>query len=140
MADFNDAIIDEFRSNGGRVQTYGFGDSLLLVHSVGAKSGTRRIHPLMALRDGGDWLIAASAAGQPKHPGWYHNLVASPETVVEVGQDGEVVSVPVRVTDLKGADRDSAWSKFTASGPAFAKYQEKAVDRLIPVLRLTPTS
>lgn len=138
MTDFNTAIIEEFRANGGRVSAHGFGDSLVLVHNTGARSGVERISPLMALRDGDAWLVAASAAGAPTHPAWYFNLVATPDTTIEVGVDGEVRTVPVTATVLKGADRDAAWNRFTSSSPGFAAYEQKAAGRIIPVIRLAP--
>ena len=138
MADFNEMIIDEFRANGGHVEAGGFGDSLILVHSMGAKSGVERVHPLMAFPDGDAWLIAASAAGAPKHPAWYFNLVANPETSIEVGRDGGVVTVPVIASDLQGEERDAAWAIFTSSSPGFAAYEKRAAGRTIPVIRLSP--
>lgn len=136
MSSFNDQIIAEFRANGGHVTANGFGDSLVLVHSVGAKSGEERVHPLMAIVDGDTWLIAASAAGAPRHPAWYFNLVANPATTIEIGADGSLETVPVTATVLTGADRDAAWSTFTSRSPGFAAYEERAGDRTIPVVRL----
>lgn len=135
MADFNDMIIEEFRANGGTVAR--FGRSLILVHHVGAKSGTERIAPVMGIRDGDDaWLIAASKAGADDNPAWYHNLVANPEVIIETADEP---SVEVRVTDLKGDDRDAAWSRFTAMSPGFASYEQRTT-RVIPVLRLSRRS
>ena len=136
MADFNAAIIDEFRANGGTVATAGFGRRLVLVHHRGVKSGAAYIAPLMALRDGDGWLIAASAAGSPTHPKWLGNLVAHPETSIEVPADQGTESVAVRAEVLGGAARDAAWARFLAAAPAFAGYEAKAGARQIPVVRL----
>jgi deazaflavin-dependent oxidoreductase (nitroreductase family) len=136
MSDFNDVIISQFRANGGTVEANGFGDSLLLVHSTGAKSGTERVHPLMAIPDGDGWLIAASAAGAATHPAWYFNLLAAGSTTVEVGAADGIQTIPVTVTDLAGEDRDRAWSRFTERSAGFAAYEAKAKGRIIPVLRL----
>lgn len=134
---FNDTIIDEFRANGGAVG-HGFGTELVLVHSTGAKSGAARIHPVLALRDGDAWLIAASKGGAPENPAWYHNLVAHPEASLETpDQRGGIVTVPVRATVLEGAERDAAWVRFLARSPAFGQYAERA-GRRIPVVRLAP--
>jgi deazaflavin-dependent oxidoreductase (nitroreductase family) len=138
VTDFNTAIIEEFRANGGHVRAHGFGDSLILVHNVGARSGQERISPLMALRDGDAWLIAASAAGAAKHPAWYFNLVATPETSIEVGVDGAVETIPVTAAVLEGEERDAAWNLFTSSSPGFASYEQRAAGRIIPVVRLAP--
>jgi len=133
---FNDAIIDEFRSNGGAVSR-GFGTDLVLVHSTGAKSGEERIHPVLALRDGDAWLIAASKGGAPEHPAWFHNLVAHPYAVIESpDQRGGIDTVPVRAEALQGEARDAAWARFLDRSPAFAQYEERA-GRVIPVVRLS---
>jgi deazaflavin-dependent oxidoreductase (nitroreductase family) len=129
MTSFDDQIIAEFRQNNGVVTANGFGDALILVHHRGAKSGAERVAPLMAIPEGDGWLVAASAAGAPKHPAWFHNLVAEPSTVVE--------TVPVAASVLDGDDRDAAWAKFTSRSPGFAAYEERAGDRTIPVLLLT---
>ena len=134
---FNDAIIDEFRANGGAVSR-GFGTDLVLVHSTGAKSGAERIHPVLALRDGDAWLIAASKGGAPEHPAWFHNLVAHPDAVIEApDQRGGIDIVPVRASALEGEQRDAAWALFLGRSPAFAQYEERA-GRTIPVVRLSP--
>jgi deazaflavin-dependent oxidoreductase (nitroreductase family) len=134
---FNDAVIAEFRAHGGAVNR--FGSDLVLVHTVGAKSGVERVHPLMGIRDGEGWLIAASKGGAPEHPGWYHNLVANPETVVEVpdGQGG-VATVPVSASVLRGAEHDAGWARFVGRSRAFAEYDERSGSRRIPVVKLTP--
>jgi deazaflavin-dependent oxidoreductase (nitroreductase family) len=136
---FNDGIIDEFRANNGHVSAHGFGDSLLLVHNVGVRTGETHVSPLMGLPDGRGWLITASAAGAARHPAWYHNLLAHPQTSIEAPGESGVVTVPVVVEDLKGADRDESWARFVQRSPSFARYEEKAGDRVIPVLRLGPS-
>lgn len=135
---FNDAIIDEFRANGGAVSR-GFGTDLVLVHSTGAKSGEARVHPVLALRDGDAWIIAASKGGAPEHPAWFHNLVAHPDATLESpDQRGGIDTVPVRASVLDGAERDAAWARFLARSPAFAQYEERAGGRRIPVVKLSP--
>lgn len=126
-------IIDEFRANDGNVTSAPFGRGLVLLHHVGAKSGTGRVTPVMGMRTGDDeWLIAASKAGAPDNPGWYHNLLAHPDITIEVPGEGEVA---VHATELTGTERDDAWERFTARAPGFADYQEKT-SRVIPVLVL----
>jgi deazaflavin-dependent oxidoreductase (nitroreductase family) len=133
VSGFNDKIIDEFRSNAGHVTTAGFGDDLVLVHSIGAKSGAERISPLMAIADGDAWLVAASAGGSHVHPAWYYNLIAHPETTIETPTG----TVDVTATELDGDAHAAGWAKFIAHGPAFASYQDRAGARTIPVMRLT---
>lgn len=130
-AGYNQPVIDEFRANGGTVTN--FGRSLVLLHHTGAKSGKERITPVAALKTAPQtWLIAASKAGAPDHPGWYHNLRAHPDITIEAPDDGEL---SVHVDVLESAERDSAWHEFTAVYPGFLDY-EKKTDRVIPMLRL----
>lgn len=130
---FNQTIIDEFRANDGMVTTAGFGRGLVLLHHVGAKSGQQRISPLMSIRPDHDtWLIAASKAGAPDNPAWFHNLQAHPDVTIEVA-GGDVV--PVTADVLTGDERDAAWARFTSLSKAFQEYQE-ATDRVIPVVAL----
>ncbi|MCM6761293.1 nitroreductase family deazaflavin-dependent oxidoreductase [Rathayibacter sp. ZW T2_19] len=133
MADFNETIIEEFRANGGTVTTAGFGRSLVLLHHLGARSREERVSPLMALHPSADvWLLAASAAGAPKHPAWFHNLVAEPDAAIETPDDG---TVPVRARVLEGAERDAGWRLFTDASEGFAGY-ERRTTRVIPVVEL----
>lgn len=134
MADWNEQIVAEFRANGGTVTTMGFGRSLVLLHHTGARTGAERVSPVFAIRDDEDtWLVAASKAGAPEHPAWFHNLLAHPDTVVETPDDG---TVPVHARELTGAERDTAWARFTAASDGFRGYQERTT-RTIPVVALT---
>lgn len=108
---------------------------MLLIHSVGARSGQPRVHPVMYLADGGRYLIFASKGGAPTNPSWYHNLMAHPDATIEVGPDTlEVTAVP-----LKGKERDDFYERQSAIYPNFAEYQAKT-SRMIPVVALTPKS
>lgn len=130
---WNDKIIEEFRANGGNVATAGFGQSLILVHHTGARSGTRRVNPLRSVNDGnGTWWIVASKQGAPENPDWYYNLKANPDAEVETPTDGRFSA---RVEVLAGEDRETAWKAFTAANPIFLQYQEET-DRIFPVLAL----
>lgn len=134
MSDFNTQIIDEFRANGGHVSTNGFGDRLVLVHHFGAKSGTERIAPLMAIEQpDGSRLIAASAGGAPKPPAWYHNLLAHPDITIETPGGQE----QVHATEVPSSEHAAAWRQFTDASPGFAEYERKS-GRTIAVLRLSP--
>jgi deazaflavin-dependent oxidoreductase (nitroreductase family) len=133
MSDWNDKIIEEFRANEGRVGGPFEGAPMILVHHIGAKSGTERVTPLVWFpQDDGALIIIASAAGAPNNPDWYHNLKANPNVDVEVGTE----TFPVTTTEVTGAERDEIWSKVVAANPGFGEYQQKTT-RLIPVLRLT---
>lgn len=131
MNDFNATIIDEFRANDGRVGGPFEGAPMILVHHTGARSGTERVTPLVYLPDGDDWVIFASRAGAPNNPAWYHNLVANPETTVEVGAE----TVEVAASEAVGAERDRLFEAQKAVMPQFAEYEAKT-DRTIPVLVL----
>ena len=134
MSDWNTNIIAEFRANGGTVTTMGFGRGLVLLHHVGARTGTERVAPLAAIRaDADTWLLAASKAGAPDNPDWFHNLRAHPEVSIETPDDG-TVEVTARV--LEGAERDEAWGRFTAMSEGFRSYEQKTT-RVIPVVELT---
>ena len=132
LADFNQAIIDEFRANGGVVGGPFEGATLLLLHTTGAKSGQPRISPLAYLTIDGKMLIIGSYAGAPKHPAWMHNLRAHPRARVEVGT--EVYDVVVR--ELSDDERAATYPKVAEMAPAFAEYQEKTT-RVIPLFELT---
>ena len=134
VTDFNETIITEFRANGGHVETAGFGDSLVLLHTTGARSGEGRVNPLMAIAADDGWLVVASAGGAPRHPAWFHNLIAHPDARVEIGS-GDIVDVVA--TSLDGPEYDAAWAAFTARSRAFESYRQRAGDREIPVVRLT---
>jgi deazaflavin-dependent oxidoreductase (nitroreductase family) len=131
MTNFNTRIIDEFRANGGNVG--GFEKMpLLLLHHKGAKTGVDRISPLAysALDDG--WAIFASKGGADTNPAWLHNLIANPETRIEVGT--ETVDVRARVAD--GDERTEIWERHKEANPVFAEYEEKTSRPRIPVVVL----
>ena len=96
MDDFNTPIIEEFRANGGKVGGNFEGAPMLLLTTVGAKSGKTRVNPMMYLDDDGRRYVFASKAGAPTNPDWYHNLLAHPEVSIEVGSDViDVVATPL---------------------------------------------
>src|SRR5271170_1182526 len=83
--DMNHRVIEEFRSNGGRVGGFFEGASLLILHTTGAKSGRVRENPMMYLDLDGHRYVFASKGGADTNPDWFHNLVANPEVTVEQG-------------------------------------------------------
>jgi deazaflavin-dependent oxidoreductase (nitroreductase family) len=131
--DWNKQIIEEFRSNDGRVGGQFEGAPMALVHHVGAKSGTHRVNPTMYQKVGDAYAVFASAAGADKNPDWYHNLLAHPETEIEVG----TATIPVRARELPSEERDPIWERQKQDYPGFAGYEEKT-SRTIPVLLLEP--
>jgi deazaflavin-dependent oxidoreductase (nitroreductase family) len=129
--DFNAAIIEEFRTHGGRVGGPFEGGTLLLLTSTGAKSGQSRTTPVVYLPDGERMVIFASKAGAPTHPAWYHNLLANPTASVEVGT--EKFDVNARVAE--GEERERLYQSQISRMPQFADYQQKTT-RQIPVVVL----
>ncbi|MGH3448442.1 MAG: nitroreductase/quinone reductase family protein [Nocardioidaceae bacterium] len=140
MNGYNDRIIAEFRANEGRVDSAGFGTSLLLLHTTGARSGEPRVTPAMSLRHGTGWLVVASAKGAAKDPAWAHNLRAHVKISIEAHVDGGAETIEVTATELSGTAYDAAFARFVERAPAFASYQRKAVrTRRLPVFSLAPT-
>jgi deazaflavin-dependent oxidoreductase (nitroreductase family) len=131
--DFNATIIEEFRANGGKVGGSFDGASLLLLHTTGAKSGKERVNPVMYQPVADRFAVFASKAGAPTNPAWYHNLLANPDTTIEVGTD----TIAVTAREATGDERDRIWSKQKAEVAGFAEYEAKT-DRQIPVVVLTP--
>ncbi|MBJ7337055.1 nitroreductase/quinone reductase family protein [Mycolicibacterium sp.] len=131
----NRKVIAEFRETGGTAGGMFEGKPLVLVHHVGAKSGVERIAPLVPLLDGDRIFIFASKGGADTNPDWYHNLVANPQTTVELGS--ETLAVTARV--LTGGERDDVYAQQSKVEPQFAEYQRKTT-RLIPVLELERTA
>ena len=132
--DFNGKVIEEFRTNGGKVGGFFEGAPLLLLHHNGAKSGTERVNPLVYQQVGGSYAIFASAGGQPRDPQWFRNLVAHPEVTIEVGTS--TVKARARVTE--GSERDSIWTTQKERMANFAEYEKNAAPRVIPVIVLDP--
>ena len=132
--DFNQQIIDEFRAKGGVVGGPFEGAPLLLLHHKGRKSGEGRVNPLAYQKVDKGWAVFASFAGAPVNPAWYYNVVASPDTTIELGTE----TLPVRAREAQGTERDAVWSKQKEVMPGFGDYEEKAGDRVIPVIVLEP--
>ena len=138
MSGFNDTIIAEFRANGGRVDSAGFGSHLVLLHTRGAKTGKARVNPAMSLRDGDDWLVVGSAMGAAADPAWVVDLRAHPDVEIEVATAAGVATVPVTASELDGDEYERAFARFVRRSSAFATYQRRATERRLPVIRLTP--
>jgi deazaflavin-dependent oxidoreductase (nitroreductase family) len=132
--DFNNRNIAEFRANHGRVSGPFEGAPLVLLHTVGARSGKPRTNIMWYLADGERYLVFASNAGADDNPAWYWNLKANPDVGIEVGDD----IVNVHATELQGAERDDRYALQAERYPAFADYQRQT-SRTIPVVALTPT-
>jgi deazaflavin-dependent oxidoreductase (nitroreductase family) len=134
VSDWNQQVIDEFRANEGRVGGYFEGAPMILIHHIGAKSGTERVTPLVYFaEDDGKMVVVASKGGTPENPAWYHNLKANPKIDVEVGAR----TFTVLVEEITGDERVRVWQRVITERDGFADYQRKT-SRIIPLLRLTP--
>mgnify|MGYP001815958241 FL=1 len=133
-AEQNVAIIEEFRVNDGVVGGYFTGVPITLVHHKGARSGIDRIAPLASPKLDNGWAVFASKGGADDNPAWYHNLLANPDTTVEVGTE----TVAVRAREAEGEEYDRIWTKQKADLPTFAEYEKKTRRAYIPVIVLEP--
>jgi deazaflavin-dependent oxidoreductase (nitroreductase family) len=133
-AEFNAQIIEEFRTNEGRVGRMFEGIPLLLLHHTGAKSSKSRINPLAYQSDAGRYVVFASKGGAPANPDWYHNLKAHPRVTIEVGTD----TIDVIASEATGEERERLYRTQAERVPQFTEYEQRA-ERVIPVIVLTPT-
>ena len=104
---------------------------MLLLDHEGAKSGTQRTSPLVYTEDGDDLVLVASKGGNPKHPAWYHNLKANPETTVQVGSEKR----PVRARVATDEERERLWPMVVDVYSGYEGYR-KRTDRKIPLVVL----
>ena len=121
-----------FRLTGGRVGGRMVGGPILLLHHVGAKSGKHRVSPLLYLPDGDRMVIVASKGGYTKHPGWFHNLKANPDTTVELPREGKVA---VRAREASPEEREQLWPRVVELYQGYATYQ-RSTSRQIPLVVL----
>lgn len=129
---FNQNVITEFRANGGKVGGYFANMPLLLLTTIGAKSGQTRISPLAYMNDGDRIIIIASKAGAPTNPDWYYNLQAHPEATVEIGTE----RFHVQATVAEEPERTQLYARVAEKMSNFAEYERKTT-RKIPVVVLT---
>ena len=123
----NDPVIAEFRAQGGTVT--GRRWSVLLLTTIGAKSGQPHVTPLNYTTDGDRLVVIASKGGSPTHPDWYHNLLAHPEVTIELGSE----TFRARATPAEEPERTRLFDQQAAQQPFFARYQQQ-VARQIPVI------
>ncbi|WP_305091666.1 nitroreductase family deazaflavin-dependent oxidoreductase [Prescottella sp. R16] len=127
--------VDLYERSGGTEGTMMQGKPVVVLTTKGAKSGKLRKTPLMRVEHDGRYAVVASLGGAPKHPVWYHNVVADPH--VEL-QDGPVKQDMV-AREVVGDEKAQWWERAVAAWPDYAEYQKKT-DRQIPVFVLTPQS
>jgi deazaflavin-dependent oxidoreductase (nitroreductase family) len=122
-----------YRATGGKLFGRMGKSPILLLNTVGRKSGKKRTSPLLYAMDGEDFVIIASKGGASAHPAWYLNLMANPEATVEI-EDREV---RVRAEEADSEEKSRLWQKMVEMYPAYDAYQEKT-EREIPLLVLRP--
>jgi deazaflavin-dependent oxidoreductase (nitroreductase family) len=130
-SDFNAQTIAEFRKNHGKVGGYFEGAPLLLLHTIGARSGKPRVNPMMYLKEGSRYLVFASKAGADTNPDWYYNLKAHPDVQAEIGDE----TINMHAEEVVGPERDRLYERQATLYPTFADYQRKT-KRTIPVIAL----
>ena len=131
--DRNKNIIDEFRSNEGKVGGRFEGRTLLLLHTQGAKSQQERINPVAYIKDGDRFVVIASKGGAPTNPDWYYNILANPLLTVDVGKE----TFQARATVAEEPERTRLYNEMVKVMPGFDDYRHKTT-RVIPVIVLTP--
>jgi F420H(2)-dependent quinone reductase len=125
-----------YRNTNGWIGHRTLGVPSLLLHTVGAKTGKQRTTSLTYARDGGDYLVVASKSGDPKAPGWYHNLKAEPNVEINVGPKRfGVTARPVMPGD---PDYDRLWEIVNKNNSNRYKAYQSKTSRPIPVVVLTP--
>jgi F420H(2)-dependent quinone reductase len=107
---------------------------IVLVDHVGARTGRERTSPLMYHEDGEAIVVAATKGGQPTNPAWFHNLMANPETTIQVGREMREVRARVATDE----ERDRLWPRFVAFYPGYEFFRTNAGDREIPIVILEP--
>jgi len=132
--DFSRDQVDRYERSGGTEGADNQGKPVIVLTSVGAKTGKLRKTPLMRVEHDGEYAVVASLGGAPKNPVWYYNVAANPH--VEL-QDGPVKK-DYQAREVQGAERDTWWKRAVAAYPDYAEYQTNT-SRTIPVFVLTPT-
>lgn len=135
MSGWNEGIIEEFRTNEGKVGGYFEGATVLLLHTTGRRSGKEHVTPVVYLPDDDRWVVIGSKGGAPADPDWVRNLEANPDATIEVGTD----TIPVRMTEIlrDGPEWDRLYQAQIARREGFAEYLVKTEGiRRIPVVVL----
>lgn len=132
MSEWNQKIIEEFRANAGKVSGYVEGANILLLHTIGAKSGVERINPVEYFMDGDRYVVIASASGVDRHPAWYYNLLTHPEISIEVG----IEQVTVIAAETSEPERTKLYEHMETILHSFTEYKYMT-SRVIPVFTLT---
>lgn len=126
--------VSTYEQSGGTEGIYSNGRAVVVLTSVGAKTGKLRKSPLMRVEHNGEYAAVASLGGAPKHPVWYHNLKADPH--VEL-QDGPI-HLDCVAREIDGEEYDAWWARAAEAFPDYVEYAKKTT-RTFPIFVLTPT-
>ena len=129
----NQKIIDEFRANHGKVGGRFEGRTLLLLHTLGAKSEKERINPVAYIKDDDRFVVIASKGGASTNPDWYYNILQNPQVTIEVGSEKHQAQAVV----AEEPERTRLYNKMVEVMPGFDDYRRRTT-RVIPVILLTP--
>lgn len=136
MSNWNESMIATFRDNAGTAGRFGRG--LLILHTIGAKSGEERLVPAAGFRNDDGWLVIASAAGSTKHPAWYFNLITHPRLTIEAAAPSDgIETVHVIARELDDAEYPAAWRLITSTAPGFLEYEKTTDGRRMPIFQLS---
>jgi F420H(2)-dependent quinone reductase len=124
-----------YRVTGGRLGSRMAGQDVLLLRTIGRKTGKVFFTPINYYLDGDRFVVVASNWGKPHHPGWYFNLMQQPQT--EIQMNGK--TLPVQASQASGDDYARLWKLVTSRNPFYPRYQQQT-DRQIPLVVLTPTN
>jgi deazaflavin-dependent oxidoreductase (nitroreductase family) len=121
-----------YEKSDGRIGRSLGGRPMLLLRTVGRKTGTARTSALLYVPDGDSFAVVASKGGDPKHPGWFHNLVAQPDVEVQIGRE----RIPVRARVVEGDERARLWTRANEINRGQYNDYQSLTDRKIPVVLL----
>jgi deazaflavin-dependent oxidoreductase (nitroreductase family) len=121
-----------YRETGGERGYHWRGTEILLLTTRGRSSGELRTTPLIHRVDGERWVVVASKGGAPEHPGWFQNLSADGNAMIQVRDE----EIPVRMSVAEGEERERLWAAMTEVWPDYEAYRQRT-DREIPVVILT---
>jgi deazaflavin-dependent oxidoreductase (nitroreductase family) len=133
---WEEQLIADIRANGGRPSQGPLsGHPLLLMWTIGVKSGERRRSILTYSKDADGYIVTGTNGGNKyKHPAWLANIQADPDVTIEVANE----TIAATAAEVTGPERDRLWAEHVAQLPWFGKYPDQISDRTIPVVRLTP--
>ncbi len=134
---WNEQVIAQFHAGEARLGGVFDRSAVILLSTIGARSGRTRVSPLAFYDQGERLVVVASAGGSDKHPDWYFNILANPHVTVERWVDGILEHVEAKATSAEGAEREQLFAEVSAAMPGFADYQTRT-SRVIPVICLDP--